>query len=65
MLPTIAIVPFSGGSSLEANFAAPFGGMSVDFTFMNKIIALNAEEYVIVLSIDGQEKRSLHVEAWM
>ena len=29
------MVPYSGGSSLEANFSAPFGGMSIDFAFMD------------------------------
>jgi hypothetical protein len=37
-------VPYSGGSSLEANFSAPYGGMSIDFTFMDKIITLHADE---------------------
>ena len=37
-------VPYSGGSSLEANFSAPFGGMSVDFSYMDQIVALHAEE---------------------
>lgn len=40
------IVPFSGGSSLEGNFAAPFGGMSIDFTHMNKIIDFHPQEWV-------------------
>jgi hypothetical protein len=38
------LVPYSGGSSLEANFSAPYGGMSIDFTFMDKIISLHADE---------------------
>ncbi|KAK5712513.1 D-lactate ferricytochrome c oxidoreductase [Elasticomyces elasticus] len=40
----IPIIPYSGGSSLEANFSAPFGGMSVDFCFMDKIIKLRPED---------------------
>jgi D-lactate dehydrogenase (cytochrome) len=40
----MSAVPFSGGSSLEANFAAPYGGMSIDFTHMDRIIELNADE---------------------
>jgi hypothetical protein len=44
-------VPFSGGSSLEANFAAPYGGMSIDFTHMDRIVELNADEYGIVLDV--------------
>jgi hypothetical protein len=39
----IPIIPYSGGSSLEANFAAPFGGVSVDFTFMDKVLELRPD----------------------
>jgi D-lactate dehydrogenase (cytochrome) len=39
-------VPYSGGSSLEANFSAPFGGMSIDFSFMDQIVALHEDEFV-------------------
>lgn len=39
-------VPFSGGSSLEANFSAPYGGMSIDFTHMDKVLKLHADESV-------------------
>lgn len=37
-------VPYSGGSSLEANFSAPYGGMSVDFTHMDQILNLHEDE---------------------
>ncbi|KAK6439410.1 D-lactate ferricytochrome c oxidoreductase [Oleoguttula sp. CCFEE 5521] len=40
----IPVVPYSGGSSLEANFSAPFGGVSVDFVYMDKIIALRPDD---------------------
>ncbi|RMD44004.1 hypothetical protein DV735_g1106, partial [Chaetothyriales sp. CBS 134920] len=36
----IPIIPFSGGSSLEGNFATPFGGMSIDFVNMGDIVEL-------------------------
>jgi hypothetical protein len=39
-------VPYSGGTSLEANFSAPFGGMSIDFSFMDEIVALHEDESV-------------------
>lgn len=45
----IPIVPYSGGSSLEANFAAPFGGVSVDFTFMDKILELRPDDMDVTL----------------
>ena len=38
-------VPFSGGTSLEGNFAAPFGGMSIDFTHMDKVLDFHEAEY--------------------
>ncbi|KAK4935769.1 D-lactate ferricytochrome c oxidoreductase [Elasticomyces elasticus] len=45
----IPMVPFSGGSSLEANFAAPFGGFSIDFAFMDQILAIHAEDMDVVV----------------
>jgi hypothetical protein len=39
-------VPFSGGTSLEANFSAPYGGMSIDFLNMDGILELHEDEYV-------------------
>lgn len=41
------MIPYSGGSSLEA--AAPHGGMSIDFAFMDRIIALNDDDMDIVV----------------
>lgn len=46
---SIPMIPYSGGSSLEANFSAPFGGMSVDFAFMDKIIALHEDDMDVVV----------------
>ncbi|KAF2823297.1 hypothetical protein CC86DRAFT_355785 [Ophiobolus disseminans] len=45
----IPMIPFSGGSSLEANFSAPYGGMSIDFTFMDQIVALHADDMDVVV----------------
>jgi D-lactate dehydrogenase (cytochrome) len=42
-------VPYSGGSSLEANFAAPFGGMTIDFAFMDQVLELHAEDMDVVV----------------
>lgn len=41
---TVPIIPYCGGSSLEGNFSAPFGGVSVDFCFMDKILALRPDD---------------------
>lgn len=43
------MIPYSGGSSLEANFSAPHGGMSVDFAFMDKIVAMHEDDMDIVV----------------
>ncbi|OMP86273.1 D-lactate dehydrogenase [cytochrome], mitochondrial [Diplodia seriata] len=43
------MIPYSGGSSLEANFAAPFGGVSIDFAHMDRIIELHADDMDVVV----------------
>ncbi|KAL1621865.1 D-lactate ferricytochrome c oxidoreductase [Diplodia seriata] len=45
----IPMIPYSGGSSLEANFAAPFGGVSIDFAHMDRIIELHADDMDVVV----------------
>ncbi|KAI6381829.1 hypothetical protein MCOR25_001060 [Pyricularia grisea] len=40
----VPLVPYSGGTSLEGNFSAPFGGVSVDFAFMDKIVRFSKED---------------------
>ncbi|KAJ0422164.1 hypothetical protein BJY00DRAFT_322931 [Aspergillus carlsbadensis] len=43
------IVPYSGGSSLEANFSAPYGGLTIDFANMNRIIELHEADMDVVV----------------
>jgi D-lactate dehydrogenase (cytochrome) len=43
------MIPYSGGSSLEGNFSAPHGGMSIDFAFMDKIIQLHDADMDVVV----------------
>jgi len=45
----VPMIPYSGGSSLEANFSAPYGGMSIDFTFMDQIVSLHADDMDVVV----------------
>lgn len=45
----IPMIPFSGGTSLEGNFSAPYGGISVDFAFMDQIIQLNEADMDVVV----------------
>ncbi|KAI1423442.1 putative D-lactate protein [Xylaria sp. FL1777] len=45
----IPIIGYSGGSSLEGHFSAPYGGISVDFAYMDKIIQFNKDDMDIVV----------------
>lgn len=45
----VPIIPYSGGSSLEGNFSTPFGGISVDFAHMDRILRLNKEDMDVVV----------------
>jgi D-lactate dehydrogenase (cytochrome) len=40
----VPIVPFGAGTSLEGNAAAPHGGLCLDMTKMNSVLAINAED---------------------
>lgn len=40
----VPVVPFGVGSSLEGQVNAPSGGISVDFTKMNRVLEVNAED---------------------
>lgn len=40
---------YSGGSSLEGNYSAPHGGISVDFAHMDQVIAFHEEDMDIVV----------------
>ncbi|KAJ5118888.1 FAD-binding type 2 [Penicillium atrosanguineum] len=43
------MIPYSGGSSLEANFSAPYGGMTIDFAFMNRILEIHEDDMDVVV----------------
>lgn len=45
----VPIIPYSGGTSLEGNFSAPFGGVSVDFAYMDKVLQVNREDMDVVV----------------
>ncbi len=45
----VPIIPFGAGSSLEGHLNAPSGGISVDLTHMNRILAVHAEDLDCVL----------------
>ena len=43
------MIPYSGGSSLEANFSAVHGGLTIDFGSMNKILELHEDDMDVVV----------------
>jgi D-lactate dehydrogenase (cytochrome) len=45
----IPVIPYCGGTSLEGHFCAPYGGLSVDFTHMDNIVAFNEADMDIVV----------------
>jgi FAD/FMN-containing dehydrogenase len=45
----VPIIPYSGGTSLEGNFSAPYGGLSIDFAYMDQIVKLNKDDMDVVV----------------
>jgi D-lactate dehydrogenase (cytochrome) len=40
----VPVIAYGTGTSLEGHFSAPFGGISVDLSQMNRILAVNADD---------------------
>ena len=43
------MISYSGGSSFEANFSAPFGDMSIDLVFMGQILTLHEDDMDVIV----------------
>src|SRR6266581_4333483 len=45
----VPVIPFGTGTSLEGHINAPFGGVSIDFRDMNKVLAVNSGDFDCVV----------------
>ncbi|MGA2044075.1 MAG: FAD-linked oxidase C-terminal domain-containing protein [Roseiarcus sp.] len=53
------IIPFGAGTSLEGHVNAPFGGVSIDTTRMDRILAVHAEDLDCVIE-PGVRRKALN-----
>jgi D-lactate dehydrogenase (cytochrome) len=55
----VPIIPFGAGTSLEGHINAPHGGLSIDFTRMNRILAVNERDLDCVVE-PGVSRKQLN-----
>jgi D-lactate dehydrogenase (cytochrome) len=53
------IIPFGAGTSLEGHINAPRGGLSLDFSRMNRVLAVNERDLDCVVEA-GVSRKQLH-----
>lgn len=57
----VPMIPFGTGSSLEGHINAPNGGISIDFSRMNRVLEINAEDLDVVVE-PGVTREQLNTE---
>src|SRR5262249_50189241 len=55
----VPVIPFGTGTSLEGHINAPYGGVSIDFRDMNRVLAVNAQDLDCVVE-PGTTRKQLN-----